>query len=235
MSIKDLGKMLNQFEVIDLTHVLEEDMPVYPTHSRYAHTLWDSFETGSPALVYQLLINEHCGTHMDATAHFLKQDHPEHRWMAEISTDKFHSRALTMDFSHYGDTDLVSKAEIEAWERENLQIEPNDTVLLHFGWDRHWTPRSVGHAYTKSWPGVSEAAAVYLAEKRIKAIGCDTLAIDSSYSTTNPAHYVLLGNGIVIIENLTNLGKISGESYLFAFPLKIKEGSGSPIRAIAFK
>ncbi len=68
--IMSMYKQLAQMKVIDLSHVLEEDMPVYPTHSRYFHTLWDSFETGSPAMVYQLIINEHCGTHMDSTAHF---------------------------------------------------------------------------------------------------------------------------------------------------------------------
>src|SRR5690606_8363266 len=92
--VKGLLAALQQLEMIDLTHVLEEEMPVFPTHSRYYHTKWDTFETGSPALVCQLLINEHCGTHMDATAHFLQEDHPEHKYMADTPLSQCMGRAL---------------------------------------------------------------------------------------------------------------------------------------------
>lgn len=232
---RKLAHLLQQMEAIDLTHTLEEDMPVHPSHSRYFHTKWDSFETGSIALVNQLIINEHCGTHMDATAHFLKSNHPQHKYMAQIPIDQFHARALTLDFTSYQAQDLVMKADIESWEAENRVIEPGDAVIFHFGWDRYWAPRTMSRTYTDAWPGLSGEAAQYLVSKQVKAVGCDTLAIDSSTSAEHPAHYALLGNGIVIIENLTRLGEIVGEAYLFAFPLKIKNGSGSPIRAIAFK
>jgi kynurenine formamidase len=232
---KQLSTLLQSMEVIDLSHTLEEDMPIYPTHSRYFHTLWDSFETGSQALLYQLMINEHCGTHIDATAHFLKEDHPEHHYMAETPVSQCFGRALTLDLSFFKDTDLVTAELIQQWEQEHYSIEKGDIINFRFGWDRYWEPRSVSRDYSKSWPGLSGEGAEYLVSKRIKAVGCDVLAIDSYYAVGAPAHYALLGNGINIIENLTKLEQIIGESYMVAFPLKIKEGSGSPIRAIAFK
>ncbi|TVY11291.1 cyclase family protein [Paenibacillus cremeus] len=234
-SAKMLSALLNDLQVIDLSHTLEENMPSYPTHSRYFHTLWDHFDQGSRALVYQLILNEHTGTHMDATAHFIQEGHPAHRYMAETEITQFFGRALTLDFSHYEAKDTVSLEEIVTWEQQNGSIETGDIVLLRFGWDRYWTPRTVDHPYTKSWPGLGGEAAEYLAGKRVKAVGCDTLAIDSSFASGTPAHYALLGNGVNIIENLTRLEQILGESFVFAFPLKIKEGSGSPIRALAFK
>jgi kynurenine formamidase len=232
---KQLSTLLQDMEVIDLSHTLEEDMPIYPSHSRYFHTLWDSFDTGSVALLYQLVINEHCGTHIDATAHFLKKDHPQHLYMAETPVTQCYGRALTLDFSYFQDTDLVTVDLVQQWEEQHYRIEPGDIINFRFGWDRYWEPRSVSRTYSKSWPGLSGEAAEYLVSKRIKAVGCDVLAIDSSYSQGSPAHYALLGNGVNIIENLTNLDRIVGESFMAAFPLKIKEGSGSPIRAIAYK
>jgi kynurenine formamidase len=232
---KALSDLLNNMEVIDLSHTLEEDMPIYPTHSRFFHTLWDSFETGSQALIYQLIINEHCGTHMDATAHFLKEGDPAHRYMDETAVAQFYGRALTLDFSHYQDTDVVTVDEIQRWEQQHHTIEAGDIINFRFGWDRYWVPRSVSQRYSQSWPGLSGPAAEYLVSKAIKAVGCDVLAIDSFYAEGAPAHYALLGNGVNIIENLTRLEAVVGESYMMAFPLKIKQGSGSPIRALAFK
>lgn len=232
--IQQLAAMLAELEAVDLTHTLEEGMPVYPTHSRYYHGLWDSQETGSAALSYQLTIHEHCGTHMDATAHFMPAGHPAHRFMADTPIGQFYARALTIDCGGFADNELVTRERIERWESEYTAIRAGDAVLFRFGWDRYWKPRAERPTYTVSWPGLSGEAAVYLADKRIKAVGCDTLAIDCSDSRDNPAHHALLGNGINIIENLTRLERILGESLLFAMPLKIKEGSGSPIRAIAF-
>lgn len=231
---KSIAQSLQSLEVVDLTHRLEEDMPVYPTHSRYHHTLWDSFDTGSVALVCQLIINEHCGTHMDATAHFLREGDPSHQFMDETPVSQFFGRALTMDFSGIDATGLVSLDQVTTWEQANHAIEAGDIVIFRFGWDRHWAPRSVHQTYTQSWPGISGEVAEYLVVKQVKAVGCDTLAIDSSFSSDNPAHYALLGNRINIIENLTNLHRILGESLVFAMPLKVGNGSGSPIRAIAF-
>lgn len=234
-NVKQLAALMNEMKVIDLSHTLEEGMPIYPTHSRYYHTLWDTFETGSRALIYQLIINEHTGTHMDATAHFIQEGHPAHLYMDQTPVTQFFGRALTIDFSHYADTDVVSLDEIKTWEQQNIAIEAGDIVLLRFGWDRYWVPRTEHRQYSQSWPGLGGEAAEYLASKGIKAVGCDCLAIDSSYAEGTPAHYALLGNGVNIIENLTRLDEVLGESYVYAFPLKVAKGSGSPIRALAFK
>ncbi|UQZ83412.1 Kynurenine formamidase [Paenibacillus konkukensis] len=232
--IRSCLELLAGMRLIDLSHTLEEEMPVYPTHSRYFHTKWDSFDTGSPALVGQLLINEHCGTHVDATGHFLQEGHPEHRYMAETPLSNCMGRAVTLDFAHYTDQDLVSIDELREWEQANGPIEPGDIVLFRFGWDRHYAPRNVDRSYTASWPGISGEAAEYLVSRKIKAVGCDTLAIDGSGSSGNPAHYSLLGSGINIFENLKGLDRTLGESFFIGLPLKIKGGSGSPVRAVAF-
>lgn len=64
-------------------------------------------------------------------------------------------------------------------------------------------------------------------------VGCDTLAVDAIGSEENPAHYALLGNEVYIVENLGNLDRLPPFCGFVAFPLKIKGGSGSPVRAVA--
>ncbi|WP_274653146.1 cyclase family protein [Paenibacillus humicola] len=229
-----LSALLSSMKVIDLSQTLEENMPVVESHSRYYHTLIDSFETGSIALAYQLLIGEHCGTHMDATAHFIHEGHPAHRYMDETPVEHFFGRALTLDFSHYTETNAVTPGEIERWERENQPIRQGDIVLFRFGWDRYWVPRTVSRDYSRKWPGITGEAAELLVARGVKTVGCDAIAIDGSKAPESPAHYALLGNGVNIVENLTNLDQIVGESVVFIAPLKVKTGSGAPMRALAF-
>jgi kynurenine formamidase len=233
--VKQLSELFSTMQVIDLSHTYEENMPVVLSHSRYFHTLWDSFETESIALAYQLIMNEHCGTHMDATAHFIQEGHPAHQYMDETPVTQFFGRALTLDFSHYTETDLVSAAEIEQWEQEHEPIQAGDIVFFRFGWDKHWVPRNVSLQFSKAWPGISGEAAELLVARGVKVVGCDAIAIDGKASTGAPAHYALLGNGVNIVENLTKLEQIIGESYVFIAPLKVKQGSGAPMRALAFK
>ncbi len=234
-NVKQLTELISKMTVIDLSHTLEENMPVVQSHTRYYHTLIDSFETGSIALAYQLLINEHCGTHMDATAHFIQEGHPAHQYMDETPVTQFFGRALTLDFSHYTETDSVQVEEIEAWERENEQIQPGDIVFFYFGWDKYWLPRIVSRQFSKAWPGISGEAAELMVKRGVKVVGCDAIAIDGCTASQAPAHYALLGNGVNIIENLARLNEIIGESYVFVAPLKVKHGSGAPMRALAFK
>ena len=90
-----------------------------------------------------------------------------------------------------------------------------------------------GTGFLEDWPGLGGDAAGYLVEKGVSLVGCDTLAVDAFGSEENPAHYALLGNEVYIVENLNNLDKLPPWSLFMAFPLKVKGGSGSPVRAVA--
>jgi arylformamidase len=69
--------------------------------------------------------------------------------------------------------------------------------------------------------------------KCVSLVGCLTLAIDATVSTENPAHYALLGSEVNIVENLHNLDRLPPFCLFLALPLKIRGGSGSPVRAVA--
>jgi kynurenine formamidase len=93
--------------------------------------------------------------------------------------------------------------------------------------------RPSGRRFLEDWPGLSGEAAKYLVGKGVSLVGCDTLAIDAAVSTENPAHYALLGSEVYIVENLKNLDRLPPFCLFLALPLKIRGGSGSPVRAVA--
>jgi kynurenine formamidase len=122
---------------------------------------------------------------------------------------------------------------IEAWEKEHGSIEVRDKVLIRYGWDRRWATGPEGWRFIEDWPGLSGEAAEYLVDKGVSLVGCDTLAIDAAVSRENPAHHALLGTEVYIVENLNNLDLLPPFCLFLALPLKIRGGSGSPVRAAA--
>ena len=222
----------NDFEWIDLSHTLEEDIPAWPTHARFGRTLHESQAHGDVATHYGLTLSEHTGTHMDAPLHFIS-DGSAHYGTDEIPLDRLAGRAATIDATDLGPDDLFGVDRIEAWAHQHGPIEPKDHVLIRYGWDVRWTTGPEGRRFLEDWPGLSREAAEYLVAMGVSLVGCDTMAIDAAGTTENLAHHALLGNEVYVVENLKNLDRLPPFSYFMALPLKIKGGSGSPVRAVA--
>ena len=227
-----MNQQFDGYEWVDLSHTLEEDIPAYPTHARFGRALYESYEYGNAALHYGLTLSEHTGTHMDAPLHFIPEG-PANYGTDEIPLDRLAGRAATIEATDLGAGDLLSTGRIEAWEEEQGSIEAGDRVLICYGWDRRWAAGPEGRRFLEDWPGLSGEAAEYLVGKGVSLVGCDTLAIDATISTENPAHYALLGSEVYIVENLKNLDRLPPFCLFLALPLKIKGGSGSPVRAVA--
>lgn len=110
-------------------------------------------------------------------------------------------------------------------------------MLFNFGWYKNWTNNYgvENQIYLKNNPGIGEDVAKYLTSKKIEIVGGDIPTIDSDADPLEKAHRVLLPAGVLIIENLANLDFLPPlGSFLIATPLKIKEGTGCPVRAFAF-
>jgi kynurenine formamidase len=224
--------LFDGYEWVDLSHTLQENIPAYPTHARFGRTLYESYEYGDDASHYGLAMSEHTGTHMDAPLHFISEGQA-HYGTDEIPLDRLAGRAATIEATDLGSGDLLGVERIEAWEEEHGSIGAGDRVLIRYGWDRRWATGPEGRRFTEDWPGLSGKAAAYLVGKSVSLVGCDTLAIDATVSTENPAHYELLGNEVYIVENLNNLDRLPPFCLFLALPLKIRGGSGSPVRAVA--
>ncbi len=222
-------------QVIDLSQTLEEHMPHYPTHSKFFHNLWGSYWHGGRSLTYQLVMNEHNGTHVDAPAHFISDAKPEaHVTIDRVPLGRLLGRGARIDCRGLKEGEYVSKSSVQKWESDHGALEARDIVLFNFGWSERWKLRPEESPYTHDWPGVSMEAAGYLIEKSAAALGVDTLSPDPPAAlATNPIHPLVLEKQVLIIENLTNLERLPDFFLFAALPLKIAGGSGSPIRAVA--
>jgi kynurenine formamidase len=222
--------------LIDLSQTLEEHIPTFPTHSRYFHNLWGSYWHGARALTYQLVMNEHNGTHVDAPAHFVSDAKPQaHTTIERVPAGRLVGRGARLDCRHLKEGDCVGADFIRAWEQKHGALEAQDIVLFNFGWSARWKLRPDDAAYVTDWPGVSMEAAKYLVEKCVAALGVDTLSPDPPAAlASNPIHPYVLERQVLIIENLANLDQLADFFLFLALPLKIAGGSGSPIRAVAF-
>lgn len=223
--------------VVDLTHTLEEGIPGFPTHPRYFQMPWHC--PGDAIEVNQLVIAEHSGTHVDSPSHFVVgEDDPARRHIDEMPLESMIGRAVTLHLDPPQTANaFATYADIVRWERENVAIDAGDIVLLDFGWAHRWGRLPEGQGFLDGWPGLDREAAEYLAERGVKAVGTDCISLDPGDNGRDgdlAAHYTLLPQGILIIENLANLPAVPPLSSFVALPLKLKNGTGSPIRAMTF-
>ena len=118
---------------------------------------------------------------------------------------------------------------IDAGSFDDVEVEGR-AVLVHTGWDRHWTTE----AYFEGHPYLTEAAAVALAERGAVLVGIDSLNIDDTADGRRPVHTILLGNNIPIAEHLCGLSAVpSRGARFFAVPVKVKAFGTFPVRAFA--
>jgi arylformamidase len=233
--VDELARVLGGFDAVDLTHTLQDGMPSYPTHAKFFRMPWRSM--GDVAELNQLIMSDHSGTHVDSPSHFVADEaDPARRHIHELELDAFVGRALTMGFGPFEPTNaFVTETDITAWERENEAVRAGDIVLIDFRWATKWQPIPEGFAFLEGWPGLDRSAAEYLAGKGVKAIGTDCISLDTGDGGRGelPAHLTLLPRGILIMENLANLGTLPPVSFFVALPLKLKDATGSPVRAVA--
>jgi kynurenine formamidase len=223
------------FQVVDLTREIFEGMPVWfghqktfistnQTHDQFKHRY--GTELGFEA--HNLLISEHAGTHTDAVFEY-ERTGPT---IDKSPLEYYYGPAVCLDVSHVAYPDYITEADLAgALAASGQEIRRGDTVLLYTGvGDQRYPDIS----YTDKHPGLNREAALWLAEQGIVNIGVDNVAIDHSDDTDFSGHVVCGEYGIVNTEGLTNLDKLVNQRFLyFGLPLFIREGTGSPIRAIA--
>ena len=164
----------------------------------------------------------HVGTHMDAPAHIFEDG----ATLDSFDVGSFGGAAVVVDIGALK-KDEIGVSDLLAYEE--LLIE-SDFLLLRSGWSKAWGLEDYFHGY----PVLSGEAARWLATLDLKGIGIDMISIDADGSVDLPVHNILLGNNVLVIENLTNLGELPASGFTFyALPLKFEGVDGSPVRAIA--
>ncbi|EAZ80380.1 cyclase family protein [Algoriphagus machipongonensis] len=186
---------------------------------------------------------EHGGTHLDAPIHFSESG----KTMDELTLDQLTGEAVLIDVSEQAlpNSDyLVDTAAILGWESQHGIIPENTIVLFRTGYGAFYPDREKYFGTAKMgmeaipelhFPGISPEAASFLAEKRrVKAVGLDTPSLDFGQSKEFKTHQILMGYNIPGFENMANLNQLPEKGiYIIALPMKIKGGSGGPLRVIA--
>ena len=220
--------------VIDLSQTFEERMPLWHGSTRFFHNLCTSYWHGDPSVDFHLEFNEHTGTHVDAPAHFVKDEmHPEHRWIDELGVDALIGEARVIDFHDVGAAGVVTAKQLGQWEGRHGPLAAGEIALFNLGWAQHWQTLPEGKRYIDDWPYLSRDCAELLVERGVRAVGTDTLTPDPPGSSEYPVHRTLLPRGVLIVENLARLEELPERCVFLALPLKIRQGSGSPLRAVA--
>jgi len=231
--------------IVDLTYAFDSDSVYWPTAETFK--LETDFEgvtdKGYFYSAYRYSAAEHGGTHIDAPVHFAKGRNS----VDQIPLEQLTGPGLVIDVTAQCANNpdyLVSVADIQNWEQRNGRIAGGSIVLLRTGFGKYYPDRKKylgtderGTAAVAKlhFPGLDPAAARWLTTNRsIKAIGLDTASIDRGQSTLFESHRTLFEKNVPAFENVANLDQLPVKGFtVVALPMKIKGGSGGPLRIIA--
>lgn len=241
----DLSEMLQKAQWIDLTYAFDENSVYWPTNVPFSHdtVFYGYTDKGYFYSSFKHCFEEHGGTHFDAPIHFSANKNT----IEKVPLSQLNGPGVVLNVSGKAlkDSDyLISVEDFEAWEARHGQIPDGAIVLVYTGHGKYYHDRDkyLGTKLTGPeavpelhFPGLSAEAAKWLTEKRnINAIGMDTPSIDYGQSKDFMAHRILFEHSLTVYENIANLEKIPETgSYIIALPMKIKGGSGSPLRIVA--
>jgi len=256
----DLLRLLRTAKTYDLAQPYFVGMPHHPVHPPYLFGLVKKHgeyvtATGGSSASEALAFGGHVGTHIDALCHFSRNgklhDGGEvaqsySGGIERLSVDTMAPilrRGVLLDIAgHQGAEVLpvdfaITPDHLDAACRDQrVEVRSGDVVLLRTGWAQYWEDAARFIAQVRG-PGPGEPAARWISSRGAFAAGSDTVAFELVPAPTMPVHvHLLVENGIHIIEclNLEQLARDHVYEFVFvAAPLKIRGGTGSPIRPLA--
>jgi kynurenine formamidase len=226
-------------QLIDLSREIHHRMPRLLNHPSIIVTPFSTHEEVREADGYRfssatlaLAMGDHAGTHVDAPVHF--DARPGAKSIDEMPLETFFTEALCLDLSHKPLKSDISIADLEKAEQAaRVTIKPKDTVLLHMDFYRRFYGTE---AYLTDFPGLTKESATWLGRKGITMFGVEAVSPGRPGRNNFEVHHVCRDLGFTHMEGLVNLDKLVGKGRFrfIGFPLRIKGGTGSPIRAVAW-
>jgi kynurenine formamidase len=230
---------------IDLTYSFDEESVYWPTNIPFKHeTVFEGInDKGYFYSSYKFSAEEHGGTHFDAPNHFGQNKNS----VEKIPVEQFMGEGVVVNVTEavLKNRDYqITVADLKNWEDKHGLIPEGAIVLLYTGFGKFYTDKVSYTGTSKSgasavpelhFPGLHPDAAKWLAaERKINAVGLDTPSIDYGQSQDFMTHRILCDKNMTMYENVANLEKLPPKgSWIIALPMKIKGGSGAPLRIIA--
>ena len=211
-------------KVIDLTHMIESDMPVYPGTEPPLLEPANTYEKDGFKET-RISMFSHTGTHMDPPAHLFA----DRTTLDAFPPDQFIGKALVIDCTTLSEGEAIT---MDFLNRYGDKADRADFLLFYLGWDQRWGTEE----YFGDYPCIDDEVLDHIIEGDYKGIGFDIIGLDPIADVDLTKHKKLFSaKDIVNIENLCNLGQCGNDLFWFScFPLKIIDSDGSPIRAVAW-
>lgn len=230
-------------KVVDLTYSFDEQTIYWPTARpfKWEKDAWGTAEGGYWYASASYGASEHGGTHLDSPLHFGK----DKVGTDEIPLSRLIGPAIVIDVAQACAKDADYRLRVDditAWEKAHGRIPDGAIVLVRTGWGKFWPDKkrylgsdTPGDTANLHFPGISREAAEFLATRRkVDGVGIDTASLDHGPSKDFIAHQILNGANIYGLENVANLERVPAVgATLIALPMKIKGGTGGPVRIIA--
>jgi kynurenine formamidase len=213
-------------EMIDLSRVIYDGMPKIPVLPDVHVRRCLSLEKGHPLNVTEISLPCHAGTHVDAPVHIIDSG----KSIEEIPLEDFVGPGAVIPVKKRGGEEVTARD----LEDSGVPVSRGDILMLFTGWDEKFeSPDYNIHPY------LSIDAAEWIVGKGVKLFGIDCITVDLPTPMRQkgfeyPVHKILLGNGVLIAENVANLGKVAGKkNRILALPLKVKGSDAAHARIIA--
>ncbi len=225
-------------ELIDLSREIFHRTQVHPSHPPVVVATWydhdekkraGSTEFSSKAL--SISFSDHAGTHVDAPVHF--DSRPDAASIDQMPLERFYTSAICLDLSHAPLRHAVTVPEMEAaLAGSGQEIRPGDTVLLYMATNERLLGKP---GYLHDFPGLALESVHWLADRGIGMFGVEAVSPAPEGEPNFQAHLACAERGITHIECLANLERLVGRGRFrfIGFPLRIRGGTASPIRAVA--
>lgn len=242
-----LAEVLKTGKWIDLTYSFSDETIYWPNNPT-GFKLDTQFNGITPAGFYYssnaYSTPEHGGTHLDAPVHFAKG-----KWSVDqVPLTQLTGEAIVIDISQKATANAdyqATQQDVEAWEKIHGLIPDDAIVLFKTGWGKFY-PDPVKYIGTAEkgpeavaklhFPSIHpDLTAWLLKNRKIKALGVDTPSVDYGQSKDFKTHQLLYAQNIPGFENIANIEQLPIKgAYVVALPMKIKDGTGAPLRIVAW-
>ncbi len=209
-------------QIIDLSHEIHEQMTVFGETEKPKIIRKNTIENDGYNL-HELSFNSHTGTHVDAPNHMVLNG----KHLDDFALEYFTGAGLMLHVGQF----KASEIPLSFLKNYATEIQNAAFLILNSGWYKKWDSKE----YHSNFPVLSKESATWLTQFKLKGIGLDSISIDPVDSQDVPLHQIVLGAGMLIIENLNNLDALPESGFHFqCFPLKVNKADGSTSRVVAF-
>ncbi len=201
--------------IYDVSMPLREGMPVYANNPPFRRAFTREISKGASANQTELSLGSHTGTHVDAPWHF----EPDGYRLEKIPLESLVGPARLF---HFPGADFIDRADLERLDWTGVE-----RALFRTRNSDHW---AAGGGFDPGYAYLSGPAAEFLAERRMKLVGIDSLGVEQFGNKQHPAHHALLRAGVTIVEGLCLAAVPPGDYILFCGPLRVEGNEGAPAR-----